>query len=719
MVKLPLLKVLFIIKCGLLCFVHSQNVQISTRFMSGNVIFTWTPSNYSSYDISLTRDTAADAWTRMRYAQYTVRDALLYDTITINVRATPWSVDNRLTYNVFKVKTKVVDTVNLSWTAPFFPVAGRYLVYHTYRENRTIFSVRSSGVSYGGYNQSTKYTYLTRPFASTNIMFKIRDITLDDAGYYNGGSWAGAAWSGGGVVLIVSDKPSKPKITGDLNVEVNRYITLTCSSQSTSAPDYYSKLLTLSYTWFVNDTRIGGENRKTLRYVTRDLKYNRYTCTATEEDLETDRSDPVQINPLYGPDIMKFTPEPKLNINDKLTVREGETIGPFVCTVDCNPPCNIEWKVKGSDGFSDAPSEMGTLLQQQVQRNMRLFRCQADRGNKTSKQGFQLDVQYLDDTLLYINGQMISNIELNENAPLRISCHVDGNPTPTIRLSRGQGYTELEQRQGTWLNYTIDMAQCTDTDTYRCRGTSTEFSNTDRVININVLCTTRLDTTGCFKSTYGSKSGMDTTVNVAVPIIAYPPPQSSDFKWDGPVPLSARTAISTGDVSYKHVVKNFIPVNDHTYFGNYTLSYKGQTVTRITINDEDVPQTPSNFTGYSYTNSSVSLTWVSGFNGGPEQFFILYAMEGSNWKVIGNVSDPGEGRLVYFDPGFLSPGQEYSFRIQSCNRINCSLLSADTKVTVKGNLLENSSMDSTGAVASRSCIIAISLVSVLLGLTWF
>ena len=99
---------------------------------------------------------------------------------------------------------------------------------------------------------------------------------------------------------------------------------------------------------------------------------------------------------------------------------------------------------------------------------------------------------------------------------------------------------------------------------------------------------------------------------------------------------------------------------------------------------EDVPQTPSNFTGYSYTNSSVSLTWVSGFNGGPEQFFILYAMEGSNWKVIGNVSDPGEGRLVHFDPGFLSPGQEYSFRIQSCNMINCSLLSADTRVTVKG-----------------------------------
>ena len=94
----------------------------------------------------------------------------------------------------------------------------------------------------------------------------------------------------------------------------------------------------------------------------------------------------------------------------------------------------------------------------------------------------------LDDILLYMNGEIKSNIELNENAPLTISCHVDGNPAPTIRLSRGQGYTELEQRQGTWLNYTIDMAQCTDTDTYTCSGSSTGSNITDKVININVLC---------------------------------------------------------------------------------------------------------------------------------------------------------------------------------------------------------------------------------------
>ena len=51
--------------------------------------------------------------------------------------------------------------------------------------------------------QNKKYEYLSQPLNSTNITFMIRNITLDDAGYYAGGTWVGAAWSGNGVVLIV------------------------------------------------------------------------------------------------------------------------------------------------------------------------------------------------------------------------------------------------------------------------------------------------------------------------------------------------------------------------------------------------------------------------------------------------------------------------------------------------------------------------------------
>lgn len=96
------------------------------------------------------------------------------------------------------------------------------------------------------------------------------------------------------------------------------------------------------------------------------------------------------------------------------------------------------------------------------------------------------------------------------------------------------------------------------------------------------------DSGGNFKSKYGSKSGLDTTVNVAVPIIANPPPLASDFTWIGPLhePVSARTTICIGYVAYKHTIRSFIPVKDRNYFGSYTLSYKGKIIKKITINPE-------------------------------------------------------------------------------------------------------------------------------------
>lgn len=82
-----------------------------------------------------------------------------------------------------------------------------------------------------------------------------------------------------------------------------------------------------------------------------------------------------------------------------------ETIGPFVCTAACNPPCNITWKIKTFDGFSDGRSMMGTFLKQAVQKNMLLFRCIAHRGENILKRGFQFDIKgkyFLQNKLSYI-----------------------------------------------------------------------------------------------------------------------------------------------------------------------------------------------------------------------------------------------------------------------------------------------------------------------------
>ena len=100
---------------------------------------------------------------------------------------------------VSKIELKEGDNATIFWSAPYFPGAGTYTIYHTNKANSIIIEVTSNNVS----TQNKTYEYLSRPLNSTNITFMIRDITLDDAGYYAGGTKAEAAWSGGGVVLIV------------------------------------------------------------------------------------------------------------------------------------------------------------------------------------------------------------------------------------------------------------------------------------------------------------------------------------------------------------------------------------------------------------------------------------------------------------------------------------------------------------------------------------
>lgn len=101
--------------------------------------------------------------------------------------------------------------------------------------------------------------------------------------------------------MSLTAKPSKPMILGNVNIPVKKQAELTCSSKSNSVPDYYARIAKLSYTWFLNETK--QATRETLRWqVTRADKYNRYSCMVTEEGLEegleSNRSDPVQINPL-------------------------------------------------------------------------------------------------------------------------------------------------------------------------------------------------------------------------------------------------------------------------------------------------------------------------------------------------------------------------------------------------------------------------------------
>ena len=83
-----------------------------------------------------------------------------------------------------------------------------------------------------------------------------------------------------------------------MNLPVGDTCKLTCLSTSTSAPDYYAKLVNLSYKWFVNGPDVRSLSKDFSFIVTKQHRYKQYSCEAMEEDLVSQRSDAVQVNPL-------------------------------------------------------------------------------------------------------------------------------------------------------------------------------------------------------------------------------------------------------------------------------------------------------------------------------------------------------------------------------------------------------------------------------------
>ena len=104
-------------------------------------------------------------------------------------------------FSVQKLFSQTGQSMTLSWSAAYFPSAGVYTIYHTNKDNKSIIEVTSDGVTK---MQTEKYEYHSYPYNSTHISFEIKNVSLEDAGYYAGGVTSEAAWLEGGIILIVN-----------------------------------------------------------------------------------------------------------------------------------------------------------------------------------------------------------------------------------------------------------------------------------------------------------------------------------------------------------------------------------------------------------------------------------------------------------------------------------------------------------------------------------
>jgi hypothetical protein len=75
---------------------------------------------------------------------------------------------------------------------------------------------------------------------------------------------------------------------------------LICSSTSTSRPSYYAKNVSLTYIWYKNDTVMTSETRRTLvlSKISRDERFNQYSCQANETTSVSEKSEQKRISVL-------------------------------------------------------------------------------------------------------------------------------------------------------------------------------------------------------------------------------------------------------------------------------------------------------------------------------------------------------------------------------------------------------------------------------------
>lgn len=89
-----------------------------------------------------------------------------------------------------------------SWSIPYFPSAGDYFIYHM--GNRIGDLREIIGVSSGNTFKTDrlKYRYISQSDNSKNISFEIKNISLEDAGYYTSGPDKGAVVDGHYLIVV-------------------------------------------------------------------------------------------------------------------------------------------------------------------------------------------------------------------------------------------------------------------------------------------------------------------------------------------------------------------------------------------------------------------------------------------------------------------------------------------------------------------------------------
>uniref|UniRef100_A0A2K5C8S7 Ig-like domain-containing protein n=1 Tax=Aotus nancymaae TaxID=37293 RepID=A0A2K5C8S7_AOTNA len=326
-------------------------------------------------------------------------------------------------------------------------------------------------------NPPAEYSWLingTSLQVNTQELF-ISNITVDHSGSYTCYAQNSATGLNRTTVKIITvSEPPKPYITSNNSnpVENEDAVALTCEAETQNS----------TYLWWVNGQslpvssrlQLSSDNRTlTLLSVTRN-DAGTYEC-GTQNKLSVDRSDPVTLNVLYGPDTPIISPS-------YTYYHPGASLN-LSCHAASNPPAQYAWLIDGS-----LQQNTGELFVSNItEKNSGLYTCHAN-NSATGRNRIAVKTITVAAELPKPNITSNNSNPVEDEDAVALTCEPEIQDTTYLWWVNGQSLQVSPRLQLSSDNRTLTLLSVTrnDAGTYECEIQNPVSANRSDAVTLDV-----------------------------------------------------------------------------------------------------------------------------------------------------------------------------------------------------------------------------------------
>ncbi|XP_052214825.1 protein turtle-like isoform X2 [Dreissena polymorpha] len=333
--------------------------------------------------------------------------------------------------------------------------------------------------------------------------------------------------------------------------------------------------------------------------------------------------------------------------------------------------------------------------------------CTAEEGYDETT--FFVDVQYPAKIRRFsADGSVFaSSVTINESQTVTLLCEADSDPLATLEIVN---FTKSDERLlGEAHNNTISArvvnARCEfDMGVYQCKGKNIHNAVQQvREIEIKIACSPRPSPfTTPIVTAYRRRNS---SAILSFTIVAYPPPNdASAYVWRKQVDGKWVTLLNnnrfqirlSNDSLQTNLSISQLQIDDFTNYSVRVNNQVGSTEQTFVIRATEQPSVPQQLlvVDAMVTESSVTVKWTPGFNGGEDQWFVIGYKKAADefWTYI-NVSST----VTQLSIGDLVAGTKYEVKMYAENIIGKSDETTALSVTTQSVISDNGSSPSVGA----------------------